>query len=31
MKTIKFSNKPWRYERCVVFEEDLDIVRDDLK
>ena len=31
VKTIKFSNRPWRYERCIVFEEDLDITRDDLK
>ena len=30
MKTIRFSNKPWRYERCIIMEEDLDMVRDDL-
>lgn len=31
MKTVKFSQKPWRYERCIVLEEDLDMVMDDLK
>jgi len=31
MKTIKFSNKPWRYERCIVLEEDFDLVMDNLK
>ena len=31
VKTIKFSNRPWRYERCVVMEEDLDVERADLK
>ena len=27
---MDISMNPWRYERCVVFEQDLDIVRDDL-
>ncbi len=31
VKTVKFSNRPWRYERCVVMEEDLDVERTDLK
>jgi len=31
IKTIKFSTKPWRYERCIIMEEDLDVIRDDLK
>lgn len=31
IKTVQFSTKPWRYERCIVFEEDLDIVMTNLK
>ena len=27
---MNISANPWRYERCVVFEQDLDILRDDL-
>jgi len=31
IKTVQFSLKPWRYERCIVFEEDLDMVMNGLK
>ena len=31
IKTVQFSTKPWRYERCIVLEEDLDVVMTNLK
>lgn len=31
VKTIKFSSKPWRYERCILIEQDVDIIMEDLK
>lgn len=30
MKTMQFSDRPWRYERCIVYELDLEVVREDL-
>ena len=30
VKTVQFSQRPWREERCIIKEGDLDIVRDDL-
>jgi hypothetical protein len=30
VKTVQFSQRPWREERCVIKEGDMDVVRDDL-
>jgi hypothetical protein len=31
LRTAQLSQKPWRYERCIVNELDMDVERTDLK
>jgi len=31
LRTAQLSQKPWRYERCIVNELDMDVERLDLK